>query len=629
LGVLKDILDTIKDVKEHVKDDENFKIQNMKMKSISKMSSDAIMQFPVIVSKTLSIQDITMVSKALEREYASFVRIAISMRSNETDYTNPDEFIKRFHSNTDDHYPIKDLMINVASDIADSDLFEESAKLLKDKQQNYRKILDNINTLIESSTALYSDKNIKNIISDYNLKQNKIDGIINENGIEIIPFIKLYNFPRMLEAVYNYLKKNKDDGNNIYMYNSEAYIIKDTDYGTRISSLKIMREGTTTKVFTTPYIIMMKNISYDNFMKTLESGNKELLKEFVNFNMDCLNEKFQPENYSVYHKIDPLNEAILYKARPGSSLYRGGTSNTIYHGSSSGGSGSGGRSSSGGSGSGNNKNDPDQNININNPTINIDTPPPLVIDRAQGPTSIYNDMHPNINVQQPANLPKPIDLKDTLLDNDVKKSNELVPTMLGFRVHFKNGENVVPLDFIIGIKTVAHPVSADEIIKNLSKGLKEKNTFFNFIRWTTGEIKFLKDFILNIDGIKDDVLEKSGKGSQWWLALKRRKNIAKFRATLMMKKQILPNATIVVSTEEVTYLKNEYGVDLFNPRTVKELMDYYFLLGFVILDPSTELAYFMFDGYSGYQTFSYEALERENQNTAKELKNIMTVLGKL
>jgi hypothetical protein len=97
----------------------------------------------------------------------------------------------------------------------------------------------------------------------------------------------------------------------------------------------------------------------------------------------------------------------------------------------------------------------------------------------------------------------------------------------------------------------------------------------------------------------------------------------------MMKKQILPNATIVVSTEEVTYLKNEYGVDLFNPRTVKELMDYYFLLGFVILDPSTELAYFMFDGYSGYQTFSYEALERENQNTAKELKNIMTVLGKL
>lgn len=568
MGVLKDILDTIKDVKEHIKDDENFKISNMKMKSIAKMSSDAILQFPVIVSRTLSIQDTMMASKALEREYASFVRIAVSLNSNETEYSNPDDFIKRFHSNMDDHYPLKDLMINVASDVVESSLFNESTRLLlKDKQKNFREKLNNINSLIESTTTLYTNRNIKNLISNYSTEQNKIDEVINDNGIQIVPFTQIYKYPGLLENVYKYLKENKDNNNQIYMYNSEVYIVRDNDFGTRVSSLKIMKEDTTIKVLSTPSIFTFKDVSYNDFYKNLENGNKELLREFVDFNKDCLNDKFIPKNYSIYHKLEPLDEAKKYS----------------------------------------------------NPNINIE---PTQVD-------IKNKYKHDINVTNNIQSPKRIELKDTLIDNDVKKSNELVPTLLAFRVHFKNGENVVPLDFIVGIKTVVHPVSADEIIKNLSKGLKEKNTFFNFIRWTTGEIKFLKDFILNIDGIKEDVLDKSSKGSQWWSALKRRKNVAKFKAALMMKKQILPNATIVVSTEEVSYLKNEHGIDLFNPRVVKELMEYYFLLGFVILDPSTELAYFIFDGYSGYQTFSYEALERENTNTAKEIKNIMTVLGKL
>lgn len=544
------------------------------------MSSDAIMQFPVIVSKTLSIQDITMACKALEREYGSFVRITISMNANETQYSNPDDFIKRFHSNMDDHYPMKDLIINTADDIYSSNPFNESTNQLE--QVNYRKILDDMNTnLIETSVQLYSNPNIKNIIEQYHLRQQEINEVINENGIEIIPFIKLYNYPKILKEVYEYLKKNKDD-NKIYTYNSEAYIVKDTDYATRISSIKIMRENTKIKVFETPKIIMMKNISYDNFKNCLESGNIELLKEFVQFNSSCLNEKFRPENYSVFYK---LNEAKKYNHRVPT-----GTSITV--------------------------NTPDVRVS---PSIKVGK---TEVNLGSQPINISN------NIQQ-SNNPKPLELKDTLLDNDVKKSNELVPTMIACRVNFNDGKNNVPLDFIIGIKTVAHPVGVDEIIKNLSKGLKEKNAFFNFIRWTTGEIKFFKDFLLNIDGIKDDVISKSNKGSQWWSALKRRKNVAKFKAAFMMRKQILPNATIVVSTEEVTYLKNEYGIDLFNLKTVKDLMSYYFLLGFVILDPSTELSYFIFDGYSGYQTFSYNALERENTNTAKEIKNIMTVLGKL
>ncbi len=571
MGILKDILDTINDIKEHVKDNKNFRISNMKMNSISKMSSDAIMQFPVIVSKTLPISDITLGAKALEREYASFVRIAMSFHSNETEYSNPADFIKRFHTNADEHYPMRDLIINTIDGISGTNkIVTESTETVipEIEQPKYRKLMRDLNNnLIESSSQLYSDFKLKDIIEQYHDKQLEVNEVINEGGIETIPFTKLVQYPQLLKEVYEYVKTNRESGNNVYTYRNELYFVKNTDNAMTVSSIKIMKEDTNIQVLTTPNLSVLKNMSYDNFAAQMEKGNRELLKEFVGFDYDNLNDKFHPNNYSVYYKLNEAREA------------------------------------------------------------------PIIINNRQPKVDIYNKMPKqsisvNNNIQQ-SSSPRPLELRDTLLDNDVKKSNELVPTLLAVRVNFKHGDNVVPVDFIVGIKTVVHAVSSNDIIKNLSKGLQEKNTFFNFIRWTTGEIKFLKDFILNVDGIKDDVLSKSDKGSKWWSALKRRKNLAKFRATMMMKKQILPNATIIVSTEEVSYLKNEHGIDLFDVNTVKELMSYYFLLGFVILDPSTELSYFLFDGYSGYQTFSYDALERENTNTAKEIKNIMAVLGKL
>lgn len=569
MGVLKDIIDTIKDVKDHIKDDKNFKITNGKMKSISKMSSEAIMQFPVIASKTLSIEDITMASKALEREYATFIRIAITLNSFETEYTNPEQFIKRFHTNTDEHYPISDTIINTLSDFV---VVSESTKtyIPEIAQPKYKKMMNDLMFNVVELTSLLQTHDVKSILEQYHEKQEKLNKDITENGIDVIPFTRMNRYPQIIKETYEYIKENKDVGNIPYIYKNELYMVKDTEYGTRVSSIKIMKEDTDIKVLPTQPFVIIKNISRDNFVKQLEEGNKKILKEFVDFNYDNLNEKFQPKNYSVYKRLSEGN---------GDREYR--------------------RSS---------------NQQQAAPTITIKNQIP------KDPVRINNAINTGS---------KGFDLKDTLIDNDVKKSNELVPTLLSVHVNFKSGETVVPLDFIIGVKTIVHPVRASEIIKNLSKGLKEKNNFFNFLRYTTGEIKFFKDFLLNIDGIRDDVISKYNKGSEWWTALKRRKNISKFRAAFMMKKQILPNATIMVSVEEANYLKNEYGIDLFNPSTVKELMSHYFLLGFVILDPSSELSYFLFDGYSGHQTLSYQALERENTNTAKEVKNIMSALGKI
>src|SRR5699024_1017769 len=71
-----------------------------------------------------------------------------------------------------------------------------------------------------------------------------------------------------------------------------------------------------------------------------------------------------------------------------------------------------------------------------------------------------------------------------LSDNDVKKSNELVPTTLSLTMQIKDGKSFGGVsNFVIGVKGLLHPVNSNDMISNLLDGYKSGNKFFNFIRW--------------------------------------------------------------------------------------------------------------------------------------------------
>lgn len=214
-----------------------------------------------------------------------------------------------------------------------------------------------------------------------------------------------------------------------------------------------------------------------------------------------------------------------------------------------------------------------------------------------------------------------------LADNDVKKANELVPTTLSVSLQVKDGQSFGGItNFVLGIKGLMHPVNSNDMISNLIDGYKSGNKFFNFIRWTTGEISFLKDLLFNVNGIKEDVIKKHTKGnSHWWTTLKRRRTLAKMK-NLTGKNKILPNVSIVCSMEEVAEMQDVYGIDLMEPKVVKRMMDRYFLLGFVIVDEAQELCHFIFDGENNYQTLSFKGLEREN-NSKNEFKEIYKMIN--
>lgn len=222
-------------------------------------------------------------------------------------------------------------------------------------------------------------------------------------------------------------------------------------------------------------------------------------------------------------------------------------------------------------------------------------------------------------------------MANMLTDNDVKKANELIPTTLHVKVKVVNKDqsDVGFHDFIIGIKSTMHPVKSEEMIKNLVNGSKSDNKFFDFIRWTTGEINFFKDFLFNIKEIKDDVINRSSGSSPWWITLKRRKSLAAIRNALGMTKQILPNATIVISAEEAEYIKIHHGFDLMTEQFVDKLMKTFFLLGFVIVDNSTQIAHFLFDGQQSFQSITFKSLERENSNKANDFKEMLKLVNRI
>lgn len=236
-------------------------------------------------------------------------------------------------------------------------------------------------------------------------------------------------------------------------------------------------------------------------------------------------------------------------------------------------------------------------------------------DNAQVTQNITNNIRGGSSVRPPGTTGSGYDQKlptRVLQDNDVKKSNELVPSTMHMRVTMINGEqeNQGNLDFIVGIKATMHPVTSTEMVDNIYNGIKKSGSFFKFVRWTTGEISFARDYLMNLTEIKEDAARTSHKESRWWTALKRRRKLAKLRNAIFLPGNLLPNASIVLSIEEAEYIKREFGFDILDPRIAYKVMNEYFLISVTVVDPGAQIAHFLFDGVEDYQTVTFTGLER-------------------
>lgn len=267
--------------------------------------------------------------------------------------------------------------------------------------------------------------------------------------------------------------------------------------------------------------------------------------------------------------------------------------------------------------------------NVRSLNTNIDTAD-TVNTYKSGPTINVNTGDSKGNVGGKQNVRDRGTQWKTLTDNDCKKANDLVPTLLHVRVYpidKYTRDELTPIDFVMGVKVTLHPIPIAELARMVVTGMRNENMVFNFIRWTTGEIKFFKDFVFAIDTLKADAKDSGRDVTGWRPALKRRR-IASRAKLRLSKNSIMPNATLVVSQGAIDYIKENYGYDLEDERIINRMMQVYFLLGYVSVNTVNQRASFKFDGIDSTDTYTFDTLKRESQTDDKAFKNMMKMLGR-
>lgn len=216
--------------------------------------------------------------------------------------------------------------------------------------------------------------------------------------------------------------------------------------------------------------------------------------------------------------------------------------------------------------------------------------------------------------------------KGQVIDTDVKKANELIPSLMVINF-FSNVDGCsLPVNAIIGVKAKLQYVSSTDMINRLVIKNKDKNGLFNFLKAFTREISFWKDFVFAVDKAKIDAISTSGRGSssKVWKLLERRALKSKIKRSIGITNDASAITTIIVSKEEAETLKKEYQIDVTRAGVAAQLMDAYNIMCFTICDQVLEKVDFLFDdGTHEYETISFTHLEREDTGGYKKIINLL------
>lgn len=218
-----------------------------------------------------------------------------------------------------------------------------------------------------------------------------------------------------------------------------------------------------------------------------------------------------------------------------------------------------------------------------------------------------------------------------ITSSELKKANELMPTTM--IVNFTQMKDGTPVNStgVIGVKVKLYPVDSMDVINRLSSKYKDSNGLFNLIRATTREISFFKDFAFMIDKAKIDAVNmaKDSNNARLFRILERRATKNKF-SRLMRRNDASPITSLIITQEEVEYLKKYNNLDLDKAYNARTIMEAYNIMDIVIVDESLEVARFLFDDGDGmFETLTFDALEKESSDGSyKKVVNLMSKMSR-
>lgn len=209
------------------------------------------------------------------------------------------------------------------------------------------------------------------------------------------------------------------------------------------------------------------------------------------------------------------------------------------------------------------------------------------------------------------------------------KYSKLEPLLIDVEFFVQNGEHGSRIQkATIGISAMTRAIPSDIMRANIIKALQHNHSGFNFIQWTRGEKKLVRDFIFNISSIKEDALAKS-KYDKWFAALKKRKNNAK--AFKGGNSPINPLSTIVITKNDAAIIRENAGFDLTEEKDAIALMDSLYLLCFMIVDTDTGCVSTIMDGQNYFMETTVDALKKSGKKDSvnyTDIREMMKLMGR-
>lgn len=177
-----------------------------------------------------------------------------------------------------------------------------------------------------------------------------------------------------------------------------------------------------------------------------------------------------------------------------------------------------------------------------------------------------------------------------LKDADLKRINGMVPWTIQatFRVRGgPSGTSPYDVKFIIGVKSTLHMISPKDLSSELKDLVMGNVKSLQKVRYKSGEITFM-DYFLNLKGLKSDAAKRIQHNKRWINTLKKLADTTSGSEGFKSGKHPdnIPNATLVVTHQDVIKMANDTGIDLSSVSNAKRLAKSLFLISIAILDPT-------------------------------------------
>lgn len=230
-----------------------------------------------------------------------------------------------------------------------------------------------------------------------------------------------------------------------------------------------------------------------------------------------------------------------------------------------------------------------------------------------------------------------------LLDESkIQKLNTMKPLMMTVNVKViadsDKRQIVDNIDYIVGVKTYCRVVKATVLPEVVAYPTKNVSALTRYAKWRAGEIRFI-DYLFSRPEKKQAAYDSRDPDRKWYHRLytlahsKGSKFAAKWVTGNSRKKNpegLIPNATIVMTKEDVDNIKLQTKIDLMKPSAAKSFCKELFLMALVIVDKDGDaLKVLLPDIHNDYDVQSLASIQRQRETLessaamSREINKIM------